>query len=405
MREIFKVLIVEHKISKASIEGALRIIARGKADNTRKIFEILDDCKIGKSKIEECLSIVLAGKADKIRDIIETLQNNGIDKEMINNSLYVVAVGKLEKIQAILAKLKKCELEANLVLRRGLKILLEGNPESIEKIILILQSNGVRNELIEKDLSAIVNSSTPEEVALMFNDKEEPKDKATHYINVRRYMKLKELYGRVYTREEVERLCAQKHLGVREFISEIVTYPRGKDFTDIYYEKLMNEGTLYVGGSTDIDRVYQEEHGEELIRLSKKVANTFALRTGYKDRAELEGYALEIILNRCGNLVYNLSHKPDKLKAAMFNKTISSLHSVAKKDNKSSLTVACEHRDRKEVIGQIDIPIEDDVASWQEDKQEKSLESSINYEKAKFDKAETQVMQCMIKLVEARRSG
>lgn len=283
-------------------------------------------------------------------------------------------------------------------------MLIDGDADSIEKIIRILKDNGVRDELIAEELSAIVNSSTPEEVALMFSDEEEFEDNHRHYANIRRYMKLKELYGKIYQREEIEELCAQKHLSIKEFISEIVTYPRGKEFTDVYYERLMTKGTLYVGGSTNIDKDYQEEHGEELINLSRKVANTFALRTKHKDRAELEAKALEIILTKCGNLVYNLSHEPEILIAAMFKKTINYLYSVADEGDIISLTFNYRYRNGAEIVRQGDIPVADNAVLYYEDEHNNGLDNIVDYEKAQFDEKEIKVMECMIKLIEERRS-
>ncbi len=283
-------------------------------------------------------------------------------------------------------------------------MLVNGNADEVEKIILILQDNGVRKEIIEEELSAIVNGLTSEDVEAIFDDKEETRDKDIHYMNVRRYMKLKELYGRVYGKGEIEEICAQKHLSVREFISEVVTYPNAKSFSDIYYEKVMSGGGLYVGGSTDIDRDYQEEHGEELIKLSRKVARKLAQNTGFKDYAELESKSLEIILNKCGNLVYNLSNNPETLKAAIFNKTMKCMRSELQKIDMHTLSLTYAYGESNTDIRQRDIAIRDNVSEYYEDRESDSLEHKIDYEKAQFSKQETQVMKCMIKLVEEGES-
>ena len=399
IRAIFEVL-DEYKIRKEAIEGALCVLARGKAENIREIFKVLKENRIEKSRIESCLSILVARDADEVRGIFRILKDNGIDEEIINNSLYAIATGKFSEIEKMFEAFKRAKIEGTKVLRNGLKLLAERKSKDVEDAIATLQNNGVRNEIIEEELSALCNTSSPKEITEIFNDNEEPEDKDAHYINVRRYMKLKELYGKTYTREEVEKLCTQKHLTVKEFIAEVVTYPNGRNFTDIYYEKLMRDGKLYIGGSTDIDWDYQNEHGEELIRLSKRIANTFSIRTSYHDRAELESRALEIMLTKCGNLVYNLADNPDKLRAAMFNKTIAYLYSVVKETNAISLTIAPESKSGKQTTMQRDIPVKDNVQG----EENSQLESSIDYKKAEFNEEETQVMQCMIRLVEERRS-
>lgn len=373
------------------------ILSKGKEDKVRKVLEALNEFKVKRSSIEGCLSALALGEADEIIKVLKTLEENGINREIIDSNLNPIARGKSSEMQEIFDRFQKHGIIGANVVKRGIRLLVEGKADDIERIIVILKDNGVRNEIIEEELSVIVNSRTPEEVEDMFNDSKEPEDIEEHYANVRRYMKLKELYGRVYKREEIEALCDKKHLTVKEFIMEIVTYPGGREFTDIYYEKLMTEGTLYVGGTTNIDREYQEEHVEELIQLSKRIANTFALRTMNKDRSELQSIALEIMLAKCGNLVYNLSHRPTELMATMFNKTIGYLYSAMRKSERNySLT---EYEKGKGTAGQIDIPVEDNVQGFEE----KRLEDSIDYEKAQFDETETQVMHCMIKLIEERR--
>ena len=405
MREIFKILIEEHLIAKEKIEGCLKVLARGKADKIREIFKVLDKHRISKKAIENCLSVLAVGNADEIQKILGIFLDNGVRRKSISNSLYTIATGKAINIENIFEKLKNAKLDANIVLRRGLGMLANANADEVEKMILTLQNNGVRNEIIAEELSAIANSSTSEEVEAIFDDTKEPTDKEKHYINVRRYMKLKELYGRIYKREEIEKLCVQKHLSVREFISEIVTYPNGKDFTDIYYEKLMTEGTLYVGGSTDIDRDYQELHGEELIGLSKRIARKFALNTRFKDYAEIESKALEIILTRCGNLVHNLSNNSDLLRGAIFSKTMKCLRSELRKMDMNTLSLTYTYGDDDRNAIQRDIPVRDNASEHYYNTEGYRLGDRIDYEKAQFDKQETQVMKCMIRLVEERRSG
>lgn len=395
--KVFEVL-DEYKIRRKAIEQSLYVLAKGKADNIRKILKLLKDNRISKSRVEGCLSILALGNADEMKRVLRTLRNNGVDNEAIDNGLYTVATGKSDEVQRIfdLFKKDKYDLDSRVILRNGIKM-LEKKASKIEKIIVTLLNNGVRKEVIEEELSAIVNTTTPEEVEEMFNDNIEPKDKQRHYANVRRYMKLKELYGRVYTREEIESLCAKKHLEVKEFISEIQTYPRGKNFVDTYYEKLMTQGNLYIGGSTDIDMEYQEQHAEELIRLSRKVANRFLLRTNIRDRAELESRALEILLTKCGNLVYNLSFLPEVLMATMAKKTLNYLYAVENEYNMLSLTVDKGYKNGTRIIRQMDIPVEE---NWELDEEQRSLEDVVDYKKAKFSDDETLVMRCMIRLVE-----
>ena len=87
--------------------------------------------------------------------------------------------------------------------------------------------------------------------------------------------------------------------------------------------RLQTKGNVYVGGSTTINEIYLNEHAEELSDMARKVAYVFVKRTSRKfDVEEIQSNALEVIITKCGNLVNNLDHIPDRLNAAIFNKVM-----------------------------------------------------------------------------------
>jgi len=136
-------------------------------------------------------------------------------------------------------------------------------------------------------------------------------------------MKLKEMYGRFYEKEEVEEFCIKKHITAEEFIREVVCYPTASNFVYPLLERLRTEGNVYVGGSIPINEKYLAEHVDEISDMANKVARVFIKRTTRKfDFDEINSRALEVIVTKCGNLVNNLEHTPDLLCAAMFNKAM-----------------------------------------------------------------------------------
>ena len=80
-----------HQISKETIEKCLTVLARGKANEIEKIFEVLEKHQISKETIEKCLYVLAQGKANEIEKIFEVLETHQISKETIEEKggLYI----------------------------------------------------------------------------------------------------------------------------------------------------------------------------------------------------------------------------------------------------------------------------------------------------------------------------
>ncbi|MCI9177864.1 MAG: hypothetical protein HFJ28_04765 [Clostridia bacterium] len=392
-KEIDRILLVleKNKIDKKAVENCLSVLGRGKADEIEAIFKVLNKYKISKNTIKRCLYVLAVGKAKEIDGILKLLKENDISEASIEKCLTVLTDGTVSKIKGIFAVFTKHGINKKIV-EGCLSLLISQAPKKLEEMIEVLEQNGVEKSVIEAELAHIITARMSiEDVKEMFDDTKVPKDKDKHYKNIRRYMKLKKMYGRFYTKEEVEEFCNQKHITIEEFIIQVVTYPTGGDFLPIYYKELNRQGKIYVGGSTPIDKEYLEEHGGELIGLSRSVARKFANKTRYSDIAELESRALEAITERCGNLVNNLKNYPDELRACIFNKSMGCLHSVLHEGNLvNSLASAKVNESRNSRV------VEEQYVG--------GLRNSINYEKAQFSKIETEVMENMIRLVEGGES-
>ena len=234
----------------------------------------------------------------------------------------------------------------------------------------------------------ILLGTSTEEITEIFDDKKVPKDKNRHYRNIRKYLMLEQMYDKFYTEDEINEICATKHISKEEFVREIVCYLH-YEFAEIFMDELEQTGRLYVGGSTAVDEQYLEEHSEELIELSKRIALSFRKKTGYNDIDELESRALEIIVTKCGNLVNNLSRHPQILKSALFTKTVKYLKPMIKDNSNISLTLY----DKDEKVKQRDIRTDQKFY-------EGTLSERIDTKRAGFNNAETEIMEYMVRLVE-----
>lgn len=321
----------------------------------------LKNAKFEEEQIERILrkkikTLLAKGKANEIEKILKVLNKEGIKKEGIENCLSVLARGKADEI---------------------------------EKILEILKENKVNKEIMRNNLTNLFLSDISE-IENIFNDDYIDKDRGKHLVNVRMYMKLKGMYNREYSKCEIEKVCEKKHINLDEFIVYILLYPNNKNkrFIDIY-KGILNQGNkIYIGKSITVDREYLEKHGAELIQLSQKVAKSFGKRYGL-DRFELEDETMDIIVNKCGNLVRNLWTCPQVLDACIFNKTYKYLYARTYNSLKSqSIEILEENRLQKR-----------NNLYTTDDNYEGELEDNVNLRKGGFDDIEQEVMRYMIKLV------
>ena len=319
IEEIFKVL-DKHEISQEAIEGCLYVLARGKAKEIEKIFEVLDKHKISQEAIEDCLSVLARGKAEEIEKIFEVLDEHKINQEAIESCLYVLAVGKSKEIEKIFEVLDKHKISQEAI-ERCLTVLAQSKAKKIEEILKILENNNIGQEVIQDWLTILIQRyPNAQKLQEVFSDN--AGDKNIHFRNIRMYIKLRQMNNRYLSIEEVQEICQEKHISIKKFIEEVVLYPARSETVDAIYDSLMKNGKIYVGGSTQINNSYLEEHGEELIELSRKIAYAFKKRNPSMDISEIESEAMDVIVNKCGNLVNNLENNPEILKVSILKLSI-----------------------------------------------------------------------------------
>lgn len=354
----------------------------------------LERHNIETSKIKKGLSNLFLNKSQKIERVLEKLEGNNVRLDAIEKNITTVIDADVDEIDGIIGTLRSLGMSVE----DNIGILANTNSEDLNNIVRTLRNNGVRDHIIAQELRGIVmDKKQGIEVDDIFDDSKVSEDSKTHFKNIKRYMRLTEMYGTYFTKDDIESICAKKHVTPEAFISEMLS--SNNDFVKLYYNKIMSGGRLYIGPTKAIDNKYLEEHSEEILELSRISARRFARRTIGYELDELQSLSLELIVNQCGGLVDNLQEYNGALRGAIVSRTTKCLYGVAEPQ---LLSITLTHTSKSGVTFISDSEIEHDVNEnpYEIDEEQESLQGTFDYEKAEFSDTEEEVMECMIRLIE-----
>lgn len=280
---------------------------------------MLDKYQICNEAIEGCLTVLTRGKAKEIEKIFEILDKHGISKEAIKRCLTVLALGKAKKI---------------------------------EEVLKILNINNVSNYIIEKNFGYLLLRGI-ERIKVIFSPENQ---------FVKKYMQLRGVYDKVVNEEEINNICEEKNITIGEVL-EIIKRSRDKE---IYREILKKKGGIYIGKGIPIQQDYLNRNGEMILELANRVARNFGWKYVIKDIDELKGQALEIIVGKCGGIVYNLEYHPEILNRSIYSYTYKCLKSnlVSKKELLVDFSEELEQRRHKSEEGIESDKDELNLESW-----------------------------------------
>ena len=240
---------------------------------------MIDERKIPQEKIEGCLYVLAGGKAKEIKEILDYL----IDERKIPQ----------EKIEKCLSKLTR------------------GKAKEIKKIFEVLDNNQIEKTQIENNLGYWL-SNNANEIDKIF-------DKGSTLL--KRYMQLKGFYDRVVTEEEIQNICEEKKISQSEFMGNI----KEENFQELYQETLKRKRGIYIGKGISMQEDFINKNGTMLIELSRAVSKNFGYRYRMDDLSELESQALEIMITKCGDVVYNCDWNLEILRRVLYKKTFNYL--------------------------------------------------------------------------------
>ena len=274
------------------------LLKQARKQNIKQILEVLNKYEISKEAIENCLSVLARGKASEIEKIFKVLNENGIGKETVENCLSVLAQGKASEIEKIFKVLNENEIGKETI-EKCLYVLARGKANEIERILDVLNENGIKKATIEQYFGYIFLSDKD-----MIND-----IFAEGSQNIKRFLQLKGYYDRIISEEEIDGICKEKKITKDEFLISLK-----EEYAELYKETLKRKNGIYIGKPIPIEKAYLEENGKELIEMARSVARNFGYRYRIKDVSELESQAIEIIVGKCGDIVYNFSYNEEILR-------------------------------------------------------------------------------------------
>ena len=288
IEEILKVL-KKAEIGKETIENSLYVLARGKASEIEKTLKVLKASGIGKETIENCLSVLAMGKASEIEKILKVLKEAGIRKKTTENCLSVLAIGKAREIEKTLKVLKEAGIRKETI-ENCLYVLAKGKARDIKGILKVLEENNLNPETINSNYGWIFRNDIVFKVL-------EQKNK----MYIKKYMILKGNFNRCLNEQEIKSICNEKGITFYELLEALNRH----FYKEQMKETLKKKGNLYFGKSIPISSNFMNKNGERILNLAKKTARNFSYKYKIKDYQEIESEAIEIILNKCGEIEQN----------------------------------------------------------------------------------------------------
>ncbi len=192
----------------------------------------------------------------------------------------------------------------------------DGRSQEIEKIFKVLNDNEISEENINDNLGWLLSKKSDYVKDIFSNNIE--------LIN--RYIILKGYYNRVISISEIKDICKEKQIELKQFLASI----RGEQYVKIYIETLKNKQGIYIGKSIPVDSMSLRKYGQELLEISKMVSKNFCYKYRFNDLSEIESLAMEIIIEKCGDIIYNFDVNKDIMKACIYKKVFNSLKIVFK---------------------------------------------------------------------------
>ncbi|MDR0978896.1 MAG: helix-turn-helix domain-containing protein [Lachnospiraceae bacterium] len=188
----------------------------------------------------------------------------------------------------------------------------------------MLDKKKIKKEIIESCLSVLARGKAEKIENLLDDDYVAPTTEE-HLKNKKLQFKLMELGEKYYNYDDITKYCTAKKVSFEQFIQRIVLNTASNEKNTDTYKKIFEENknkTIYVGKNKSIQELnpdYLKRHGTELIDIAREVASKFVGRYGrgkgtFDDIAE---EALQIIITKGGNIVYNLEEESEVVKRSL----------------------------------------------------------------------------------------
>lgn len=232
-------------------------------------------------------------------EFIEILKNNDYDEETINyilsKNIKRILGRKNYELDKIIKILKVEEIEV----RGCLSILAKGKSDEIEKIIKLLKLENINlNKLNDNKMNFLLHSKYEKIENLILLKKEHYTDK-----EIKIYFKLKYDVNKFYTKAEIEEICNNLKINVDRFLDIFKT--KNEKFKNKLISNLNENKKLWIGKPYACTKEQLEINKEMILKICSIVSKNFAFRNKCLHlQKDLEGFVLDIIINKCGDIFY-----------------------------------------------------------------------------------------------------
>ena len=285
------------------------LIKKGIIDKIEQNLEVLINNNIPLENISKCSIVLYLNNYLEIKEVFKVLDKHEISKEKIENCLYVLAQGKAQEIEEIFNVLEEHNISKGTI-ENCLSVLAKGKAQEIEEIFKILDEQEIPKHNIEENYGNIFRKDINDFTKIFSILPEDANNE-----NIIMYMKLKGYYNRIVTKEELNQIGQFRNIDVETIINAFFK----KEYI-IHYKKTIDEkGGLYIGRSIPMNIKDMNRYGNIICDISKRISNVISYKYKY-DKQELESYCTSILVEKCGDIVYNCSINQEMLYACLYKK-------------------------------------------------------------------------------------
>ncbi len=338
-KEIENILnLLESKNLLGLVSTCPTILAQGNSQKIKNILSLLKDKKLS-GLVNACPSILAQGNFQEIKSILCLLEDHEL-LGLVSTCPTILAKGKIQEIENILCLLKsKNLLEVinvcptilaqgnsheikrilNLLESKGLlglvntypSILAFGNSQEIKKILYLLEKHNVDLELLSPFYYLLLSYS---KVKSIFEHDRDHLTEEEFWMNVKIYLKLTNHYNRIYNQKQIIELSKTLKIDTNQLLGNIM------EKSINLQEVLKSKGYVWIGDYISCTREQLQENQTLMIDVAETVAKSFIKKAnGFNiDYSDLYDYVLDILINRCGNLLINTVSE-ENMRRALYN--------------------------------------------------------------------------------------
>lgn len=258
------------------------LIKIGIIDKIEQNLEVLVNNNIHLENISRCLTVLFKNDCLEIKEIFKVLDAHNISKETIENCLSVLAQGKIQ-----------------------------GKAKEIEEKFKILDEYEIPKHNIEENYGIIFKKNINDFTKIFSKLPEDANNE-----NIIMYMKLKGYYNKIVTIGELNQIGQFRNVDVETIINAFL-----KREYIIHYKKTINEkGGLYIGKYIPMNKQDMKKYQNILLTISKRISNFLSLKYKF-DRQEIESYCISVLIEKCGDIVYNTDIDQEFLYNSLYSKS------------------------------------------------------------------------------------